>query len=362
MSSNSFGELLRITTFGESHGPAVGVVVDGFPPGVPVDLAAVQREMDRRRPGTSELASPRREEDRVEVLSGLFEGRTTGAPVALLVRNLDARPEDYEENRGLFRPGHADWTWWRKYGRRDHRGGGRSSGRETAARVAAGALARQFLASGGVTVTGSVAQVGTVKAESYDRDEIERNPVRCADAAAAGRMAEAIRQAAAEGDSVGGVVEVRAEGVPPGLGDPVFDKLEARLGAALLSIGAVKGVEFGDGFALAGRRGSEANDELGEGGFATNHAGGILGGISTGAPVVVRLAVKPTPSVAVPQRTVDADGREAVLRSAGRHDPCVCPRLAPVAEAMTCLVLADALLRQRLLESVRGPAEEGRKP
>ncbi len=362
MSPNSFGELLRITTFGESHGPAVGVVVDGFPPGFPLDLAAVQREMDRRRPGASELASPRREEDRVEILSGLFEGRTTGAPVALLVRNLDARPGDYEESRGIFRPGHADWTWWRKYGLRDHRGGGRSSGRETAARVAAGALARQFLASNGVTVTGHVVQVGAVRAESYDQAEIERNPVRCADAPAAERMAEAIRQAAAEGDSVGGVVEVRAEGVPPGLGDPVFDKLEARLGAALLSIGAVKGVEFGDGFALAGRRGSEANDGLGADGFATNHAGGILGGISNGAPVVVRLAVKPTPTVAVPQRTVDADGRETVLRSAGRHDPCVCPRLVPVAEAMACLVLADALLRQRLLESVRRPAEGGNGP
>lgn len=360
MASNSFGEILRVTTFGESHGPGIGAVVDGFPPAFPVDLAAVQREMDRRRPGQSDLTTPRREEDRVEVLSGLFEGRTTGAPLTLWVRNGDARPEDYDELRDRFRPGHADYTWWRKYGVRDHRGGGRSSGRETAARVAAGALARQLLERHGMTVTGHVVRIGPVQAESFDPAEIGRNPVRCADARAAERMAEAIREAREAGDSLGGIVEVRADGVPAGLGDPVFGKLEARLGAAFLSIGAVRGVEFGDGFALARLRGSEANDALRPGGFATNHAGGILGGISTGAAVVARLAVKPPSSIARPQDTVDVHGNPVILEVRGRHDPCICPRLVPVAEAMACLVLGDAWLLQRLNGAGAPQNEEGR--
>ncbi|MBP7865000.1 MAG: chorismate synthase [Acidobacteria bacterium] len=360
MASNSFGEILRVTTFGESHGPGIGVVVDGYPPAFPVDLAAIQREMDRRRPGQSGIATPRQEKDRVEVLSGLFEGRTTGAPLTLWVRNDDARPSDYDDLRDRFRPGHADYTWWRKYGVRDHRGGGRTSGRETAARVAAGALVRQLLAPQGISVTGHVVRVGPVWAEAFDPTEIERNPVRCADAQAARRMADVIGEARDAGDSVGGIVEVRADGVPAGLGDPVFGKLEARLGAAFLSIGAVKGVEFGDGFALAGMRGSEANDALRPGGFATNHAGGTLGGISTGATVVARLAVKPASSIARPQDTVDVDGNPVVLEVRGRHDPCICPRLVPVAEAMACLVLGDAWLRQRPYAAGPPQIEEGR--
>ena len=347
MPSNSFGEIFRITTFGESHGAGIGVVIDGAPAGFAVDLDVIQRQLEKRRPGQSDLASPRQERDRFEVLSGIFEGRTTGAPVALWIRNGDARPEDYDAIRDCFRPGHADFTWWKKFGTRDFRGGGRTSGRETAARVAAGALARQYLAGLGVELMGHVVRIGTVTASSFDPLEVERNPVRCADAQAAAAMETAIREARDAGDSVGGVVEVIASGVPAGWGDPVFDKLDARLGAALLSIGAVKGVEFGDGFALAAQRGSQTNDALRPEGFATNHMGGLLGGISTGAPIVVRAAVKPTPSIHRPQETVDTAMRPRTLILEGRHDPCICPRLVPVAEAMTALVLCDAWLRQR---------------
>jgi chorismate synthase len=353
--SNSFGEVFRVTTFGESHGPAVGVVLDGVPPGLALDLQAVQRELDRRRPGTSDLASARRERDRVRVLSGLFHGLTTGAPLALVVANRDARPGDYAALREVFRPGHGDWTWWRKYGVRDWRGGGRLSGRETVARVAAGGVARQVLAPWSIDIRGQVVAVGGIAARRRDPAVAERNAVRCGDARAAQRMAAAIRKARAAGDSLGGIVEVVATGVPPGWGDPVFGKLDARLGAALLSIGAVKGLEFGDGFALAAMRGSEANDPLTPGGCASNHAGGILGGISTGQPIVVRLAVKPTSTIALEQDTVDLAGRPAKVRGRGRHDPCIAPRIVPVAEAMIALVLADAALLQRAIEPPLGP-------
>jgi len=344
--SNVFGELLRVTTFGESHGPFVGAVLDGVPAGLPLDEAVIQADLDRRRPGGSEFVSGRDEPDRVRIVSGVFEGRTTGAPVALLVENRDARPEDYAVWRDCFRPGHGDWTWWRKYGARDWRGGGRLSGRETVGRVAAGAVARRLLARRGVRVVGHVVAIGGIRARTPNPEAAERSPLRCGDPAAERRMAAALRRAIAAGDSLGGIVEVRATGVPPGWGEPVFGKLDARLGAALLSIGAVKGIEFGDGFALAGMRGSAANDPLTPRGFASNRAGGMLGGISNGEPIVVRLAVKPTPTVARPQATVDVRGRARTLRATGRHDPCVAVRLVAVAEAMTALVLADLALLQ----------------
>ncbi|MBK8480696.1 MAG: chorismate synthase [Proteobacteria bacterium] len=359
MSSNSFGDNFRITTFGESHGAALGVVIDGVRPGVAVDLAAIQQQLDRRRPGTSPLTSPRKEGDQLELLSGVFEGKTTGAPIAIIVRNSDARSQHYAEWHDVFRPGHADLTWWRKFGIRDWRGGGRTSGRETLARVAAGALAQQLLVrEAGVTIRGHVVRIGTETATTFDGDEIERNDVRCADAAAAARMTAAILAARKDGDSLGGVVEVIAEGVPAGWGDPVFLKLDAQLGAAMLSIGAVKGVEIGDGFALAKRRGSQTNDPISPTGFASNHMGGLLGGISSGAPIVARLAVKPTSSIRHEQQTIDTAGQPRTLRVPGRHDPCICPRVVPVAEAMMALVLCDAMLRQQALTGAATSADQ----
>jgi chorismate synthase len=357
MSSNSFGVLLRVTTFGESHGPALGAVLDGVPPGLDLAEKDIQEDMDRRRPGTSELHSPRAEADSVRILSGVFEGKTTGAPVGLLVENVDARSKDYDALRDLYRPGHADFTWEKKFGRRDHRGGGRSSGRETVSRVAAGAVARKILAGPGISVEGAVAEIAGIPADlekhpdwSASRD----HPLRCPDPEAAARMKQAVEQAASGNDSVGGLVELRATGLPPGLGEPVFDKLEARVGAALLSIGAVKGVEIGAGFAFAKLRGSESNDALTPEGFATNRAGGLLGGITTGQPLVVRIAVKPTPSIGLPQKTVGKEGKATQIEVAGRHDPCLVPRLVAVAEAMLCLTLADALLIQRARDSMSG--------
>jgi chorismate synthase len=355
VAANTMGELFRVTTFGESHGPGIGVVVDGVPAGFKVDTDAIQAQLRRRRPGQSELVSPRDEADTLEILGGLFEGRTTGAPVAMWIRNRDVRSSDYESIKDRFRPGHADYTWYRKHGARDWRGGGRTSGRETAARVAAGALARQLLAPVGVSIVGHVIRIGNACAKVFDPDAIERNPLRCADAHAAQEMAAIVAEARASGDSVGGVIEVVAKGVPVGWGDPVFDKLDARIGAGMLSIGAVKGVEIGDGFDLARMRGSEANDPILPGGFGSNHMGGLLGGISTGAPIVVRIAVKPTPSISRPQRTVDVHGRGATIEVPGRHDPCICPRLVPVAESMLALVLCDAWLRQRALAPLASP-------
>lgn len=349
--SSSFGKLFTVTTFGESHGAAVGVVVDGVLPGHEISLEAVQRELDRRRPGQSALTSARPERDRVQALSGLFEGKSTGAPLCLVVYNEDARPADYERLKDVFRPGHADFTYQAKYGgARDWRGSGRASGRETLGRVAAGAVARQLLATVGVTVAGGTVAVGEAAAARRDWDAVENNPVRCPDGAAAAAMEQVIRAAQAEGDSVGGVVEVVAAGVPVGWGDPTMERLDAELALALVSIPAVKGIEFGDGFALARMLGSQANDALTPGGFATNHQGGILGGISTGQEIVVRVAVRPPSSIARPQDTVDAAGRPVRIEVTGRHDPCICPRIVPVAEAMVCLVLVNAWLRQRALQ------------
>ncbi|MEK7347356.1 MAG: chorismate synthase [Candidatus Eisenbacteria bacterium] len=351
--SSVFGKLLTLTTFGESHGPAVGVVVDGCPPGLTLDVAMVQRDLDRRRPGQSPVTSQRREPDTVEIVSGLFEGVTTGASIAMIVRSVDARSADYANVKDLFRPGHADHTYLAKYGVRDYRGSGRSSGRETVARVAAGAVARALLSRAGVTVRAGTVQVGGTVANARDWDVAESNAVRCPDAAAAAEMERAIADARDRGDSLGGVVEIVATGVPAGWGDPVFDKLDATLAHGQMSIGAVKGFEIGDGFGAARLRGSEMNDRMTPQGFETNHAGGILGGISTGQPIVARIAVKPPSSIAVPQKTVDREGTSRDFAITGRHDPCLCPRVVPVAEAMTCLVLADHWLRQRAVEATR---------
>jgi len=351
--SSTFGKFLTITTFGESHGPAVGVILDGCPPGISIDAATIQRDMDRRRPGQSAVTTQRKEADQVEVLSGVFEGVTTGASIALVVRSMDARPQDYAALRDIFRPGHADYTYWKKYGVRDYRGSGRSSGRETVGRVAAGAVARRVLEREGTTVQGYTVQVGDLVARERDLAFAEENPVRCPDRTVAPAMERAILEARDAGDSLGGVVEILATGVPIGLGDPVMDKLEASLAWGLLSIGAVKGFEVGEGFAAARMRGSEMNDRMTPDGFASNHAGGILGGISTGEPIIARIVVKPPSSIAIPQKTVDVEGHERDFAITGRHDPCLCPRVVPVAEAMTCLVLADALLRQRAIEPWR---------
>ncbi len=328
---NTFGRNFRVTTFGESHGPALGAIIDGCPPGIELGETDIQPLLDRRRPGMGPRSSPRHEGDQVEILSGIFEGRTTGASIGLQIRNQDVRSGDYDDIRDLFRPGHADYTWLAKFGIRDFRGGGRSSGRETVARVAAGAVAMKVLALRGIRIESRIV-------------EIHGN------SSPAGIDAE-IDEAIGARDSVGGIVEVIACGCPPGLGDPVFGKLDAMIGMAMLGIGAVKGVEIGDGFAAAKMRGSEHNDQMGRNGFLSNHAGGILGGISTGADIVVRIAVKPTPSISRDQRTVDITGAERIINVKGRHDPCIVPRLAPVAEAMLALVIIDSLLEQ---DKIRG--------
>ncbi len=346
------GRIFRMSTFGESHGPALGVVVDGVPPGVELERSFVQVELDRRRPGRSRLHSGRREPDRVEILSGVGGGSTLGTPVAMLIRNRDARPDDYRGIRELFRPGHADLTYRMRYGLGPLPGGGRASGRETVARVAAGALAKALLREVGTTVGAFVRRIGKVECPEPESPECGEDPLRCPDPSARRRMESELAGAMEDGDSLGGVVEVWADGVPGGLGDPVFDRLDALLAGAMMSIGGVKGVEVGEGFALCGLRGSEANDPLGPGGPVTNRCGGLLGGISTGGRIVLRLAVKPTPSIAARQHTVDIAGRPARISVQGRHDPCLCPRICPVAEAMAAVVLADALLVSRAL----GPA------
>ncbi|HMI30813.1 MAG TPA: chorismate synthase, partial [Candidatus Limnocylindrales bacterium] len=304
----------------------------------------------RRRPGQSAVTTQRKEPDKVEILSGVFEGVTTGATIALIVRSVDARPADYSNLKDLFRPGHADYTYWQKYGVRDYRGSGRSSGRETVGRVAAGAVARVLLEGVGARVQAYTVQVGDIVADAREVAFAEENAVRCPDREKAPVMERAILAAREAGDSLGGVVEILATGVPVGLGDPVMDKLDASLAWGLMSIGAVKGFEIGEGFAAARMRGSEMNDRMTREGFATNNAGGILGGISTGEPIVARIAVKPPSSIAVPQKTVDVRGEERDFAITGRHDPCLCPRVVPVAEAMVCLTLADALMRQRAIE------------
>jgi chorismate synthase len=347
--SSTFGRLFRVSTFGESHGPAVGVIVDGMPPGLAVDTGAIQHELDRRRPGQSALTTQRQEADQVEVLSGVFEGVSLGTPIAMLVRNRDARSKDYEALQQVFRPGHADYATFEKYGVRDHRGGGRASGRETVGRVAAGALARSALATVGVRIVGGTVRVGSVVARDRDWSLVESNPVRCPDADAALLMASLIEKVREERDSVGGVVEVVARGVPVGWGDPTMDKLDATIAAAMLSIPATKGVELGSGFAMAELRGSQSNDVFDGERYATNHAGGVSGGISNGNEIVVRVAVRPATSIGRPQVMAKRGGGTEVVAIEGRHDPCICPRVVPVAEAMLALALMDAWLHQRAL-------------
>ena len=358
MSGNNFGTIFRITTWGESHGRAVGVVVDGCPAGLALSAQDIQKELDRRRPGQSRASTARQEADRVEILSGIFEGNTTGTPISLLIWNKDADSSAYDLLRDKPRPGHADYAYQMKYGLRDHRGGGRASARETVGRVAAGAVAKKLLATEGIEVVAYVTELGGIVADIASsnllelRNRAESNTVRCPDHAAAERMLERLDAVRREGDSLGGVVVVTAVGVPAGLGEPVFDKLDGDLAKALMSIGAVKAVEIGAGRECAGMRGSEMNDPLfmreGRINFESNHAGGILGGISTGGPIVCTIAVKPTPSIARRQNTVDlACGETAEIEINGRHDPAIPPRIVPVAEAMVALVLADYLLRQR---------------
>ncbi|RLB37655.1 MAG: chorismate synthase [Deltaproteobacteria bacterium] len=349
MAGNSFGEAFRITTFGESHGPCVGAVIDGCPPGIRLGPEDFIGELSRRRPGRGALDSPREEKDCVEILSGIFEGRTTGTPLTLLIRNEDVQSAPYEVLARLFRPGHADYTYYRKYGHYDHRGGGRSSARETAARVAAGVVAGKILEPHGVRVLGYALEIAGIRASRFKPEVIESNPCRCADPEAARRMEQAMIRAGEEGDSVGGVVEVRVSGCPAGLGEPVFDKLDADLAKAAMSVGAVKAVEIGDGLEAARARGSQNNDPLTPAGFKTNHAGGILGGISNGDEIIIRAAVKPIPSIGREQETIDREGLPASLRLAGRYDVCAVPRIVPVLEAMVRVVLADHALRVRAL-------------
>jgi len=354
--ANTFGTLFTVTTWGESHGPAVGAVVDGCPPRLPLTAEDIQVELDRRRPGQSDIVTPRKEEDRVEFLSGVFEGRTTGTPISLLVRNADQRPAAYDEMRDKFRPSHADFTYQAKYGMRDHRGGGRSSARETVGRVAAGAIARKVLAlAGGVEVRAFLTQVHdiAVPADALAAfptfAEVEATPVRCPHPETAARMIERIKAVRSEGDSVGGVIECRVRGLPAGLGEPVFDRLEADLAKAMLSLPATKGFELGSGFAGAALRGSEHNDafEVREGRVRTrtNRSGGTQGGISNGEELVFRTAFKPTATILQRQATVDTAGAATELIGRGRHDPCVVPRAVPIVEAMTALVLLDHWLR-----------------
>lgn len=353
MAGSSFGTVLRVTTYGESHGPAVGCILDGCPSGVELDVSIIQHELDRRRVGQSKVSSQRKEPDEVQILSGVFEGRTTGTPIHMVVFNQDAKSHHYSNIKDLYRPGHADYTWDAKYGFRDHRGGGRSSARETIGRVAAGAVAKQILAQAGISVIAWVSQCAHIVAQTHDESIIEHNIMRCPDPVAAEQMIALVDEARKNLDSLGGIVEIRARGVPPGLGEPVFDKLQADIAKAMFSIPAIKGLEFGAGFGVATMRASEHNDPFvrqpdGSIGTQSNHHGGILGGMSTGQEIVLRIAAKPPASIARPQETVDKDGNPATIEIVGRHDPTVLPRLVPIAEAMLALTLADHLLRQRL--------------
>lgn len=347
MSGNTFGHLFRVTTFGESHGPGLGVILDGVPAGLRLDPEQIQHDLDRRRPGQSKVSTMRKEADEVEILSGVMDGVTTGTALAMLIRNTDQRSRDYGNLATCFRPGHADYGYFKKYGIRDYRGGGRSSGRETAMRVAAGSVAKQLLAHYGVTIQAYTLRLGGVDAAKIDLAAVESNIVRSADPDAAEAMIAAIRAAQAEMDSVGGIIECRADGVPAGLGEPVFDKLDALIAHAVLSIGGIKGIEFGSGFAAADLRGSVNNDPITPDGFTSNHAGGIIGGISNGNTILFRAAMKPTSSIAKEQNTIDEAGSAVTISVHGRHDPCLVPRAVPVVEAMTALVLIDALLQNR---------------
>jgi chorismate synthase len=349
MAGNTFGKVFRVTTWGESHGPALGAIIDGCPPRLPLMAADIDRALARRRPGVQTHATSRQEPDRVEILSGVFEGLTTGTPISLIIFNRDVRSQDYEELKEVFRPGHGDFTYQAKYGIRDYRGGGRSSARETVARVAAGAVAQKVLDTKNITVLAYTVEFGGVRASRVEEAAIWENPFACPHPEVVTAMAARVEEVQARGDSVGGIVEIRVRACPSGLGEPVFNKLDAALAQALMSVGAIKGVEIGAGFAAARMLGSEHNDPIEPGGFASNRAGGILAGISNGDDIVLRAAVKPIPSIFQEQDTIDIHGRPRKLRVRGRHDVSAIPRIVPVLEAMVRLTLADFLLRQKAI-------------
>ena len=348
MAGNSFGQVFRITTFGESHGVALGAIIDGCPPGLSLSEVDIQKDLDRRKPGQSKYTTQRREPDRVKILSGVFEGKTTGTPIGLKIDNEDQRSKDYSEIKDVFRPAHADFTYEKKYGIRDYRGGGRSSARETAMRVACGAVAKKYLGERlGIQVYGFLSQIGDIQPKYVDSTAINENPFFCADPSAVESIAELIDSLRREGDSIGAEVTVMATGMPIGLGEPVFDKLDSDLASALMSINAVKGVGIGDGFSVVNQRGSEHRDEMTKDGFLSNHAGGTLGGISSGQDLLVKMALKPTSSIVTPGRSIDKIGDEIEVATKGRHDPCVGIRATPIGEAMVAMVLMDHYLRYR---------------
>lgn len=348
MSGNTFGKLFTVTSFGESHGLALGCIIDGCPPGMALNESDLQRDLDRRKPGQSRFTTQRRESDEVKILSGVFEGKTTGTPIGLLIENTDQRSKDYGKIKDQFRPAHADLTYQRKYGIRDYRGGGRSSARETAMRVAAGAVAKKYLAEAfGIEVYGYLSALGPIEVDSVDRAEIENNPFFCPDASKVEEMEAYMAALSREGNSIGARIDVRATNVPAGLGEPIFDRLDADLAHALMGINAVKGVEIGAGFASIAQKGTEHRDEITPEGFLSNNAGGVLGGISSGQDIVASLALKPTSSVRLPGRSIDTQGNAVEVITTGRHDPCVGIRATPIAEAMVALVLIDHLLRDR---------------
>jgi chorismate synthase len=355
MAGNTFGEIFKITTFGESHGKAIGVVIDGLRPNVPIDLEDIQKELDRRKPGQSDITTPRKEEDKVEILSGIFNGRTTGTPICMIVWNKDQDPKVYENYKNIFRPGHAGYTFLKKYGIYDYYGGGRASGRETAARVAAGAIAKNILKDSGIEILAYTKQIGNIEAKKYDYSFIEKNPVRCPDRLASIKMQKLIKKVRDSGDSIGGIIEILIKNCPVGIGDPVFDKLNAEIGKALLSIGAVKGFEMGEGFKVVSFLGSQFNDQFYYSKQTktvktkTNHQGGILAGISDGEDIICRVAVKPTSSISRKQKTLNSKMEEVEISIKGRHDPCLCPRIVPIAEAMVALVLLDRIMIQEMI-------------
>ncbi len=348
MGGNTFGKLFSVTSFGESHGAAIGCVVDGCPPGMALSEDDLQPDLERRRPGKTRHTTQRRESDQVKIVSGVFEGRTTGTPICLYIENVDQRPKDYTKIKDVFRPSHADYTYQQKYGLRDYRGGGRSSARETAARVAAGGIAKKYLRQReGILVRGYLAQLGPIKSVAFDWDEVDRNAFFCPDASKVAELEAYMDALRKEGDSIGARINVTATGVPPGLGEPVFDRLDADIAAALMSINAVKGVEIGDGFAAVEQKGTQHRDEITPAGFLSNHAGGTLGGISSGQDILASLALKPTSSLRLAGRSIDVHGNPVEVVTHGRHDPCVGIRATPIAEAMLAIVLMDHLLRHR---------------
>lgn len=366
MAGSVFGDCFRLVTFGESHGAAVGVVIDGLQPNLEIDVSEIQKELDRRKPGQSSITTQRKESDTVQIISGIFEGKTTGTPLCMIVQNEDQKSKDYGHIKDVFRPGHAGYTFLKKYGIYDYRGGGRASGRETISRVAAGAVAKQLLRRRNIKILAYVKSVGNIEMQTFSEAEIENNIVRTPDPIAAEKMIELIHEARKDGDSVGGIVELRIEGIKPGVGEPVFDKLEAELAKACMSIGAVKGFEIGDGFASATKRGSECNDEFyinsetHEVATRTNHTGGIQGGISNGMDIIARVAIKPTASIQKKQMSVSTSGEEVEFITKGRHDPCICPRVVPVIEAMAALVLIDLIMLQEQTAEPKLALEEVR--